>query len=73
MLSTFGMTLHVTGLVAILYSGTSLLLSPMELGKSDLNGEVSILQRANILCFGLWNSLESTKGDRNVEFTLLVR
>ena len=26
------------------YGGTSLLLSPMGLGKSDLNGEVTILQ-----------------------------
>ena len=39
------------------YSGTSLLRSPMELGKSDLNGEVTILQMANVLFFALWNTI----------------
>ena len=31
-------TLHVTGPVAVQYGGTSLLLPPMGLGRSDLNG-----------------------------------
>ena len=32
------------------YSGTSLLRSPMGLGKSDLNGEVTVLQGAKLHC-----------------------
>ena len=52
------------------YSGTSLLRSPTGLGKSDLNGEVTLLQGA--ICtveikFGL------NQGDCNLEVFLLVR
>ena len=32
------------------YSGTSLIRSPMGLGKSDLNGEATVLQRAKLHC-----------------------
>ena len=32
------------------YSGTSLIRSPMGLGKSDLNGEVTVLQEAKLHC-----------------------
>ena len=32
------------------YSGTSLIRSPAGLGKSDLNGEVTLLQGANLHC-----------------------
>ena len=32
------------------YSGTSLIRSPMGLGKSDRNGEVTVLQAANLHC-----------------------
>ena len=39
------------------YSGTSLLRSPMELGKSALNGEVTVFHRANALLFALWNTI----------------
>ena len=35
------------------YSGTSLIRSPVGLDKSDLNGEVTILQGANVLFFAL--------------------
>ena len=33
-----------------MYSGTSLIRSPMGLGKSDLNGEVTVLQGAKLHC-----------------------
>ena len=33
-----------------MYSGTSLIRSPVGLGKSDINGEVTILQRAKLHC-----------------------
>ena len=33
-----------------MYSGTSLIRLPAGLGKSDLNGEVTFLQRANLHC-----------------------
>ena len=38
------------GLELDIYSGTSLIRSPMGLGKSNPNGEVTILQEANLLC-----------------------
>ena len=33
-----------------LYSGTSLIRSPMGLGKTDLNGELTVLQGAKLHC-----------------------
>ena len=39
------------------YSATSLIRSPTGLGKRDLNGEVTILQGANVLFFVLWNTI----------------
>ena len=39
------------------YSGTSLFRSPTGLGKSDLNGEVTVLQGDNVPSFALWNSI----------------
>ena len=51
------------------YSGTSLLRSPTGLSKSDLNGEVTVLQGANVMGY----NLGLDKGDRNGEVTLLVR
>ena len=39
------------------FSGTSLLLSPTGLGKRDLNGAVTVLQRAYILFFALVNTI----------------
>ena len=52
------------------YSGTSLIRSPTGLGKSDLNEEVTVLQRRN--CTVEYN-LGQRKGDPNGEVTLLVR
>ena len=52
------------------YSGTSLLRSPTGLGKSDLNGEVTLLQ--GIICTGEYN-LGLSQGDCNGEVFLLVR
>ena len=52
------------------YSGTSLIRSPMGLGKSDLNGEVTLLQ--GVICPVEYN-LGLSKGDRNGEVTVLVR
>ena len=51
------------------YSGNSLLRSPTGLGKSDLNGEVTVLQE--VLCIVKYN-LGLSNGDRNGEVTLLV-
>ena len=51
------------------YSGTSLLRSPTGLSKSDLNGEVTVLQGANVMGY----NLGLDKSDRNGEVTLLVR
>ena len=66
-------SLHVATrrtLVTRQYSGTSLLRSPTGLDKSDLNGEVTILQ--GVHCTVEYN-LGLSKGDRNGEVTLLVR
>ena len=52
------------------YSGTSLLRSPTGLGKSDLNGEVTLLQ--GVICTVEYNSGLS-QGDCNGEVFLLVR
>ena len=35
---------RIAGVVISIYSGTSLIQSPMGLGKSDLKGEVTVLQ-----------------------------
>ena len=52
------------------YSGTSLLRSPTGLGKSDLIGEVTLLQ--GVICTVEYN-LELSQGDCNGEVFLLVR
>ena len=46
------------------YSGTSLLRSPTGLGKSDLNGEVTLLQ--GVICTVEYN-LRLSQGDCNRE------
>ena len=51
-----------------LYSGTSLLKSPTGLGKSDLNGEVTLLQ--GVTCTVKYN-LGLRHGDCNGEVFLL--
>ena len=48
-----------------MYSGTSLIRSPMGLGKSDLNGEVTVLH--------VQYNMGLSKGDPNGEVALLVR
>ena len=54
-----------------MYSGTSLLRSPTGLGKSDLNGGVTLLQ--GVICTVEYN-LGMSQGDCNWEvFLLLVR
>ena len=53
-----------------IYSGTSLLRSPLGLGESDLNGEVTFLLR--VICTVEYN-LGLSHGDCNVEVFLLVR
>ena len=53
-----------------LYSGTSLLRSPTGLGKSDHNGEVTLLQ--GVICTGEYN-LELSQGYCIEEVFLLVR
>ena len=40
----------VRNILIILYSGTSLLRSPTGLGKSDLNGDVTLLQGGYLHC-----------------------
>ena len=55
---------------ACMYSGTSLIRSRMGLGKSDLNGEVTVLQGQH--CTVEYN-LGLIKSDPNGEVTLLVR
>ena len=52
------------------YSGTSLLRSPTGLGKSDLYGEVTLLQ--GVICTVEYN-LGQSHGDCNGEVFLLVR
>ena len=52
------------------YSGTSLLRSPTGLCKSDLNGDVTVLQ--GVICT-VEDNLGLNKGDRNGEVTLLMR
>ena len=52
------------------YSGTSLLRSPMGLGKSDHNGEVTLLQ--GVICSVEYN-LGLSHSDCNGEVFLLVR
>ena len=52
------------------YSGTSLLRSHTGLGKSDLNGEVTLLQ--GVICTVEYN-LGLSQGDCNGEVFLLVR
>ena len=54
----------------LVYSGTSLLRSPTGLGKSDLNGEVTLLQ--GVICTVEYN-LGLSQGDCNWEVFLLVR
>ena len=56
--------------VVYIYSGTSLLRSPTGRGKSDLNGEVALLQ--GVICTVEYN-LGVSHGDCNWEFCLLVR
>ena len=58
------------GLYIYIYSGTSLLRSPTGLGKSDFNGEVTLLQ--GVICIVEYN-LGLNKGDCNGEVFLLVR
>ena len=41
---------HRGFLARVVYSGTSLIRSPTGLGKSDLNGEVTVLQGAKLHC-----------------------
>ena len=41
----------------MLYSGTSLIRSSMELGKLDLNVEVTMLQGSNDIFFAQWNTI----------------
>ena len=53
-----------------MYNGTSLLRSPTVLGKSDLNGEVTLLQ--GVICTVEYN-LGLSHGDCNGEVFLLVR
>ena len=55
---------------AFIYSETSLLRSPTGLGKSDLNGEVTLLQ--GVICTVEYN-LGLSQGDCNWEVFLLVR
>ena len=52
------------------YSGTSLLSSPTGLGKSDINGEVTLLQ--GVIGTVEYN-LGQSQGDCNGEVFLLVR
>ena len=52
------------------YSGTSLLRSPTGLGKSDLNGEVTLLQ---VVIFTMEYNVGLSQGDCNWEVFLLVR
>ena len=42
---------------AVKYSGTSLIWSPTRLGKSDLDGKVTIITGLNVLFFALWNAI----------------
>ena len=53
-----------------MYSGTSLIRSPTGLGKSDLNGEVTLLQ--GVICTAEYD-LGLSQGDCNREVFLLVR
>ena len=53
-----------------IYSGTSLLRSHTGLGKSDLNGEVTLLQ--GVICTVEYN-VGLSQGDCNGEVFLLVR
>ena len=55
----------------MLYSGTSLLRSPTGLGKSDLNGEVTLLQ--GVIRTVEYKKLGLSQGDCNGEVFLLVR
>ena len=58
----------------LVYSGTSLLRSPMGLSKSDINGEVTVLPGLNVLIIALGKLiLGLSKGDPIGEVTLLVR
>ena len=57
----------------VIYSGPSLLRSPTGLGKSDLNGEETLLQGSVVLFFALEYSLGLSKGDRNAGLTILLR
>ena len=64
----------ITHCANCLYSGTSLIRSHTGLGKSDLNGEVTILEGAILPILRLVKyNLGLSKGDRNSEMTLLVR
>ena len=46
---------HTQTHIIFINTGTSLLRSPTELGKSHRNGEVTILQGPNVLFFAIWN------------------
>ena len=65
---------YVSGVVSLhvvcVYSGTSLLRSPTGLGKSDLNGEVTLLQ--GVICTVEYN-LGLSQGDCNWEVFVLER
>ena len=43
-------TEHWCGACLVIYSGTSLIRSPMGLGNGDLNGEVTVLQGDKLHC-----------------------
>ena len=57
----------------IKYSRTSLIRSPTGLGKSDLNGEVTLLQGQTSYSLHCGIQFGTDQGDRNGEVTLLVR
>ena len=59
-----------SGHSSVKYSGTSVLMSPTGLGKSDLNGEVTLLQ--GVISTVEYN-LGLSQGDCNREVFLLVR
>ena len=62
--------LYEYSVFVVYYSGTSLLTSPTGLGKSDLTGELTLLQ--GVICTVEYN-LGLSHGDCNGEVFLLVR
>ena len=56
--------------ICMKYSGTSLLMSPTGLGKSDINGEVTLIK--GVICTVEYN-LGLSHDDCNWEVVLLVR